>query len=137
MILSCHLLHAHLRDHFLLHLIQVGSLLLLRRCQNVHSFEIQRTDSSHECLFQRFLHMCLLVVVLSKLVVGIFQFLAEHLNLLLVGGADQLDFVFHSQVEPLLLLLLFEGLVLLNPSLEDLSGPQLFVVTSSISQDNL
>ena len=77
------------------------------------------------------------MVVLSKLVVGIFQLLAEHLNLLLVGGADQLDFVFHSQVKPLLLLLLFEGLVLFDPSLEDLSGPQLFVVTSPISQDNL
>jgi len=115
----------------------VRAFLLLTGREDVHGLEVECTNAPHECLLERLLHVRFFMVVLGKLIVRVLQFLAQHIDLLLVRGTDELNFIFNREVKLLLLFLFLESLVLLDPSLEDLPGPELFVVTSPILQHDL
>jgi translation initiation factor 2 gamma subunit (eIF-2gamma) len=51
----------HVLHHLLLHAREL--LLLALGAQDAHRLEIKSADSSHECFFKTFLHVCLFIVI--------------------------------------------------------------------------
>lgn len=115
---SCHLgLQLHVLHHLVLHLLNM-CLFPLRR-KNIHSFEIQSTDTPHECFLKTLLHVGFLIVIRCDLRISVFKSLAQLFNLFHIVMGDRLDLGLDSFLELLFVLLGFPYSVLLVPRLED------------------
>ena len=113
----------------LLHLRATGSLAGV---EDVHRFEVESADRTHEGFFEVLLHGALHPVVLVQLQVCVVQALAKHFNLFAVVRTDGLDLKFDSLVEVFLFLLLSPSHVRLDPALPNLSQSLLLVVAQTV-----
>ena len=77
------------------------------RVEDIHSFEVKRTDSSHERFFQIFLHINFLQIIALDRPVSFFETLAQCFNLFAVASRNILHFKLNRPLEFFLIILLF------------------------------
>ena len=77
------------------------------RVEDIHSFKVKRTDSSHEGFFQIFLHIDFLQIIALDRPVSFFETLTQSFNFFAVASCNILHFKLNRLFKFFLIILLF------------------------------
>ena len=113
---SCELsVHFLLKKTYLVVLLEWDIRARWIGVQNVHSFKIQSTNTSHESLLQVFLHTCLCRISNCNLLISVLKSCPKHFNFFAIIGTNWLYFVFHCSLEIFFIFFYFPYFIVFLP----------------------